>query len=80
MPHPAVSTTMAELTGGVQFTVDQNGAVTAVVITPELWQRIVDALEESEDRALVQTLRSRLAAGPLASGALRWQDVAAEWQ
>ena len=72
--------TIAELTQGVQFTIDQNGAVTAVVITPDLWQRIVDALEESEDRALVQTLRSRLLAGPIASGALRWQDVAGEWQ
>jgi hypothetical protein len=72
--------TIAELTEGVQFTVDQQGAVTAVVITPDLWQRIVDALEESEDRALVQALRSRLAAGPAASGALRWQDVADQWQ
>jgi hypothetical protein len=72
--------TIAELTEGVQFTVDQQGAVTAVVITPDLWQRIVDALEESEDRTLVQALRSRLAAGPVASGALRWQDVADQWQ
>jgi hypothetical protein len=72
--------TIAELTEGVQFTVDQHGAVTAVVITPDLWQRIVDALEESEDHALVQALRSRLAAGPIASGALRWQDAADQWQ
>jgi hypothetical protein len=72
--------TIAELTQGVQFTIDQNGTVTAVVITPALWQRIVDALEESEDRALVQTLQSRLLAGPIASGALHWQDVAGEWQ
>ena len=72
--------TTAELTQGVQFTVDQHGAVTAVVITPELWQRIVEALEEGEDRALVQTLRSQLIAGPVGSGALRWQDVSDEWQ
>ncbi len=72
--------TMAELTEGIQFTVDQNGAVTAVVIKPELWQRIAEALEDVEDRELVQALRDRLGAGPRASGALRWQDVAAEWQ
>jgi len=71
--------TAAELTKGVQFTVDQSGQVTAVVVAPELWKRIVEALEDAEDRDLVQLLRSRLADGPVASGALRWQDVADEW-
>jgi len=73
------SMTAAELTKSVQFTVDQNGQVTAVVVTPELWKRIIEALEDAEDRELVQVLRSRLAHGPSASGALRWQDVADEW-
>jgi hypothetical protein len=68
-----------ELTNGVQFTIDQNGQVTAVVLAPELWKRIVEALEDAEDRDLVQALRSRLIDGPAASGALRWQDVADEW-
>jgi len=71
--------TASELTQGIQFTIDQDGRMTAVVITPQLWQRIVESLEDAEDRALVQALRSRLAAGPAASGALRWQDVADEW-
>jgi len=71
---------MADLTTGVQFTVDQAGQVTAVVIDPTLWRRIVAALEDAEDRALVAALQQRLAAGPTASGALKWQDVADEWQ
>jgi hypothetical protein len=71
--------TVAELTQSIQFTVDQNGQVTAVVIAPELWRRIVDALEDAEDRALAQSLRERINAGPLARGALHWQDVADEW-
>ena len=71
--------TAAELAQGIQFTIDQDGRVTAVVITPELWQRIIESLEDAEDRVLAQALRSRLAAGPAASGALRWQDVADEW-
>ena len=54
--------------------------ITAVVVPPDLWQRIVAALEDAEDRALVQALRTRLMAGPAASGALRWQDVADQWQ
>ncbi len=72
--------TVAELTQGVQFTVDQRGQVTAVVIEPPLWERILAALEDAEDRALVQSLHDRLAQGPAAAGALRWQDVADEWQ
>ena len=71
--------TTDELVQGVQFTVDRHGQVTAVVLTPDLWRRIAEALEDAEDRELVQALHSKLAAGPAASGALRWQDVADEW-
>jgi hypothetical protein len=71
--------TIAELTQAVQFTVDQQGRVTAVVIEPTLWERIVAALEDAEDWALVQSLRDRLAQGPEAAGALRWTDVADQW-
>jgi hypothetical protein len=70
----------ADLTAGVQFTVDQAGQVTAVVIDPALWRRIVVALEDTEDRALVVALRQRLAEGPAAGGALKWQDVAGDWR
>ena len=71
--------TVAELTQDVQFTLDQQGKVTAVVIDPELWQRIVAALEDSEDRRLVQSLQERLAQGPVASGALAWEGVSDEF-
>jgi hypothetical protein len=71
--------TVVELTRGVQFTVDQRGQVTAVVIEPSLWEQILVALEDAEDRALVQSLHDRLASGPAAAGALRWQDAADDW-
>ena len=63
-------TTAAELTEEVQFTADCNGRITAVVLSFEVWQRVVEALEDATDRALVQALRSRLVKGPAASGAL----------
>ena len=72
--------TVIELTQGVQYTVDQSGQVTAVVLDPALWQRILEALEETEDRDLVARRQARLAAGPIKSGALRFEDVAGEWQ
>jgi hypothetical protein len=71
--------TLAELVAGVQFTVNQEGQVSAVVIEPSLWQRIVEALEDAEDRELVQALQARLSDGPTADGALRWQDIADQW-
>ena len=64
----------------VQFTLDNQGQVTAVVVQPALWKRIVAALEDVEDRELLRALQMRLFAGPTASGALRWQDVADQWQ
>ena len=70
----------ADITEGIQFTVDQWGRITGVVVPPELWQRIVSALEDTEDRVLIQSLQSRLSKGPAASGALRWEQVADEWQ
>jgi hypothetical protein len=70
---------IAELTAGVQFTVDQQGQVTAVVIQPWLWKRLVEALEDSEDRELGQVLRVRLAAGPADSRALEWAGIADQW-
>jgi hypothetical protein len=70
---------IAELATGVQFTVDQTGKVTAVVLTPELWERIVELLEDSEDRELVRSMLEQLQQHPAASGALRWEDVEHEW-
>lgn len=68
-----------DLTAGVQFTRDQQGHTIAVVVDPGLWQRIMEALEDAQDRALVAALRERLAIGPTASGALKWQDARDEW-
>ena len=72
--------TATELTKDIQFTVDQAGHVTAVVLTPTVWRQILSALEDSEDRQLLASLQSRLAAGPLKSGALRFEDVTGDWQ
>jgi len=46
---------VAELTANVQFTVDQQGHVTAVIVQPLLWQHIVEALEDVELIHALQT-------------------------
>ena len=70
---------MTDSAANVQFTVDRTGKVTAVVLTPELWERIVELLEDSEDRELVRAMQARLKQHPAASGALCWEDVEQEW-
>jgi hypothetical protein len=64
-----------EIARNISFTRDQHGRTTAVVITPELWRQILDVLEDAEDHALVGALKDRLAAGPVAAGALRWDAL-----
>lgn len=55
---------ITELTENVQFTVDQQGHVTAVVVQPLLWRYIVDTLAEAGDQALVQALRAHNLTNP----------------
>jgi hypothetical protein len=55
---------IAELTANIQFTIDQQGRLTAVVVQPLLWQRIIDALNESADPALVAALQGHGLAHP----------------
>jgi signal transduction protein with GAF and PtsI domain len=73
------ATTVDDIARNVQFTLDQHGKTTAVVLTPDLWRQILDALEDMEDQALVRALQQRIAAGPTATGALRWDDVSRDW-
>lgn len=71
--------TTDELLQEVQYTVDHQGQVTAVVLTPQIWQRLLEALELVDDQALVLALRDKLVRGPQQSAALAWQDVVSEW-
>lgn len=57
--------TPQELNSGVQFTVDGNSQVTAVVVRPDLWRKIVQALEEGERQELAALLIERAPAAPL---------------
>jgi len=75
--------TVAELAQDVQFTVDQRGKITAVVLTPALWEQIVEALEDIEDRALIRSLRDRIAenaSGKLTVGDIRRSGLLGMWK
>lgn len=58
--------TIEELERDVQFIVDSHNAVTSVVLAPGLWQKILVALEEAENRELTDLLTERTSFGPMA--------------
>lgn len=72
--------TLAAQIDDVQFVVDRQGKITSVLIALELWRQIVDVMENADDCSLIQSLRERLALAPGIAGALRWDDVADQWE
>ncbi|HMQ35348.1 MAG TPA: hypothetical protein PKD53_31855 [Chloroflexaceae bacterium] len=71
--------TPRELNEGVQFTVNGANQVTAVVLTPELWHKILRRLEEVEHLELAALLRERAHTGPLALASLRLRELSDDW-
>ena len=63
----------------VRFVVGQEGQETGVLLEMKDWQALLDWLEDLEDRALVQSTLPRLRRGPERAGALRWENVEADW-
>ncbi len=78
-PTKEVFNLMAEALSSVRYLVDASGDKTDVVLSLPVWEKILGWLEDVDDRIVVQEWLPRLQAGPAASGAVRWDDVSAEW-
>jgi hypothetical protein len=63
----------------VQFVIGRDGHQSGVFMDSAGWEALLGWLEDLEDRALVQGILPRLRVGPVKSDALRWEEVAAEW-
>ncbi len=68
-----------ELTESARYLRNDNGNETDIVLSLAVWEKFLMWLEDMEDRIIVQHWTPHLEAGPVASGALRWNDVASEW-
>ncbi len=71
--------TPKELNDGVRFTVDGNNHVTAVVLTPDIWRKVLAALEEGEQREIATLLKERAPATPLDLSELRLRELCEDW-
>ncbi len=63
----------------VRFVVDANGKQSAVQVSIEDWQKILEYLEELEDRERIKAILHRLKAGPEKSNALNWKEARKKW-
>ena len=74
-----------KLTGGlntlksIQYVYTREGKPAAVQIDIESWESFLDWLEDLDDRALIKDILPRLNMGLKKAGALRWDEVKAEW-
>ena len=72
-------TPVMDMVASVRFLVDSVGNKTDVIVSWTAWEELLTWLEQADDRAIVREWLPRLKAGPDKSGALRWSDVADEW-
>ena len=71
--------TVSEALASVEFIVGRDGKPRAAVLDMAAWEALIDWLEDVEDWSIVQAALPRLRMGPEKAGALRWEDVEAEW-
>ncbi len=68
-----------EMLKSVQFVVGQDGRPSAVQMSIETWDAVLEWLEDVEDRLVVKEAIPKLRVGPQKAGALRWEEIKAEW-
>jgi hypothetical protein len=79
-PTKNVAKLLNQVLSSARYLVDAKGGKTDVVLSLSVWRNLLALLEDLDDRAVVREWLPRLHAGPVTSGALRWDDVADEWE
>ncbi len=69
-----------EVLYSARYLVNNEGSKTDVVVSLAVWNKLLTLLEELDDQKIVQEWLPKLKAGPVSSGALRWEDVREEWE
>lgn len=74
------STPLTEAVASARYMINASGDKTDVVLPLPVWEKLIEWLEDVEDRGLVQTWLPKLQQGPKEAGAFAWDDVADEWK
>ena len=74
--------TVVEALKSAQYVIDHNGRRTAVLLTMQSWQSLLDWIEDLADaQTAAETLTALQASGgrPERAGWLAWDDISEEW-
>lgn len=75
-------TELIEVLKSVQFLVDHRGKRTAVQLSMDAWEALLDWIEDREDEGIVAAALTQLQASggsPEKAGWLNWEAVKHEW-
>lgn len=78
-PDEQQITPLTEAVASARYVINASGDKTDVVLPLPIWEKLLEWLEDVEDRALLQTWLPKLKQGPKEAGAFAWADVAREW-
>ena len=70
---------IGELAASARYLVNEAGIKTDVVLPLARWEELLDWIEDLEDRSVARAWLPRLREGPVAAGALEWDEVAGDW-
>jgi hypothetical protein len=70
---------LREVLSSSRFLVNAEGDKTDVVLSLSAWEKMLSWLEDVDDREIVKEWLPRLRSGPESAGALRWEDISADW-
>lgn len=68
-----------EANQAVHYVVDKDGRPSAVQISIETWESILDKLEDFEDVEFIKSNLHRIRESPMKGQALAWDDIKHEW-
>ncbi len=68
-----------EILSSARYVVDAGGGKTDIMLSLAAWEHFLAFIEDLDDRLIVKDWLPRLQAGPEASGALSWENVAGDW-
>jgi len=63
----------------VHYVVDKDGRPSAVQISIETWETILDKLEDIEDVEFIKSNLRQIREGPAKKQALAWDDIKQDW-
>ncbi len=72
-------TPVKEVLSSARYIINAEGNKTDIVLPLPIWEKLLEWLEDQEDRALVREMLPRLKMGPEKAGALSWDEIADAW-